>query len=111
MRENLEELIGKLSSGDVLAIKTVAEAVLPLVSYLANSERETCRRRQAEGIAAAKERGVKFGRKPLEFPRMFDEVLKSHLKGEITAKQAAEMLGVSRPTFLKWRKEEVSVRT
>ena len=107
MKENLEKLIGKLNSGDVLAIKTVTDAVLPLVSYLAESERETCRKRQAEGIAAAKQRGVKFGRKPIELPQCFHEVLKSYKNGEISSKQAADILGVSRPTFLKWRDVEI----
>ena len=103
MKENFDELIGRLNSGDVSVIKMVEDAFVPIMKYLESSERETCRKRQAEGIAAAKERGVKFGRKPIKLPHIFHEVLKSYTSGEISSKQAAEMLGVSRPTFLKWR--------
>ena len=110
MEENLEKLIGRLNSGDVLAIKMVTEAIVPIMKYLDNSERETCRRRQAEGIAAAKQRGVKFGRKPIKLPHTFHEVLKSYMNGEISSKQAADILGVSRPTFLKWRDLEIAER-
>ena len=111
MEENFEELIGKLNSGDVSALKMVTEAMVPIVKYLDKSKRETCRRRQAEGIAAAKEKGVKFGRKPIKLPHIFHEVLKSYMDGEISTKQAADILGVSRPTFLKWREVEISERT
>ena len=89
----------------------VTDLVLQVLSYVAQTEREFCLQRQSEGIAAAKERGVQFGRKPIKFPHMFQDVLKSHRDGNISARQAADILGVSRPTFLKWRQAEVSVCT
>ena len=93
-----------------LTASLVTDLVLQVLSYVAQTEREFCLQRQSEGIAAAKERGVQFGRKPITFPHIFQDVLKSHLDGEISARQAADMLGVSRPTFLKWREAEYSVR-
>ena len=58
--------------------------------------------RQAEGIAAAKARGVQFGRHPREKPENYNTVLEQWQEGEITAHRAALFLGVDRKTFLKW---------
>ena len=93
-----------------LTASLVTDLVLQVLSYVAQTEREFCLQRQSEGIAAAKERGVQFGRKPIKFPHMFHDVLKSHMEGAISARQAADILGVSRPTFLKWRQAECSIR-
>lgn len=75
----------------------IADIVLQLLSYVAQTEREFLRQRQAEGIAAAKAKGVSFGR-PKEFPIMASE----WAAGRITARNAAEQLGISHKTFLKW---------
>ena len=93
-----------------LTASLVTDLVLQILSYVAQTEREFSLQRQAEGIAAAKERGVRFGRKPITFPHLFQDVMKSHMEGEISARQAAELLGVSRPTFLKWRQAEYAIR-
>ena len=94
-----------------LTASLVTDLVLQILSYVAQTEREFCLQRQSEGIAAAKARGVQFGRKPINFPHMFQDVLKSHMDGLISAKRAAEILGVSRPTFLKWRMAATPVRS
>lgn len=83
----------------------IADIVLQLLSYVAQTEREFIRQRQAEGIAAAKERGVHFGVKPKEKPPEFAYYLEKWQRGEISARAAAKALGVSHPTFLKWTKE------
>lgn len=80
----------------------IADIVLQLLSYIAQTEREFIRQRQAEGIAAAKARGVQFGRHPREKPENYNTVLAQWQEGEITAHRAALFLGVDRKTFLKW---------
>ena len=80
----------------------IADIVLQLLSYVAQTEREFIRQRQAEGIAAAKARGVRFGRKPMEPPERFLEVKKRWEKGELSARAAAMELNVTHQTFLKW---------
>ena len=80
----------------------IADIVLQLLSYVAQTEREFNRQRQAEGIAAAKSRGVQFGRRRIDRPEMYPEIKKAWEAGELTAGQAADSLGVSRTTFFKW---------
>ncbi len=84
----------------------IADIVLQLLSYVAQTEREFIRQRQAEGIAAAKARGVQFGRKPKERPPMFEELKKRWQDGEISARQAAETLKITHRTFLLWARDE-----
>ena len=82
----------------------IADIVLQLLSYVAQTEREFIRQRQAEGIAAAKEKGVHFGRAPMEQPPEYMEVYETWCKGELSAREAARNLGISHQTFLKWAK-------
>ena len=83
----------------------IADIVLQLLSYVAQTEREYIRQRQAEGIAAARERGVRFGRKPIPMPEQFTGLAEAWWHGRVTAVQAGKALGVSRTTF-KHRAEE-----
>ena len=83
----------------------IADIVLQLLSYVAQTEREFIRQRQAEGIAAAKRNGVKFGRKPMERPNGLESLKKQWLHGELSARAAAKQLGVTHSTFLRWVKE------
>lgn len=80
----------------------IADIVLQLLSYVAQSERDAIRHRQAEGIEIAKKSGVKFGRKPLERPLLFAELKDKWQTGEISAREAARQLGISHKTFLRW---------
>ena len=82
----------------------IADIVLQLLSYVAQKEREFIRQRQAEGITAAKERGVHFGRTAAEPPPEFDKLYESWSAGGISARAAARDLGISHQTFLKWAK-------
>ena len=77
----------------------ISDLVLTLLSYVAENERVNIRQRQAEGIAAAKARGVRFGRRPGELPGNFDEVRKRWRRKEITVSQAAKECGMPQTTF------------
>ena len=83
----------------------IADIVLQLLSYVAQTEREFIRQRQAEGIAVAKQNGVKFGRKPMERPDSLESLKAQWLRGELSARAAAKQLGVTHSTFLRWVKE------
>ena len=80
----------------------IADIVLQLLSYVAQTEREFIRKRQAEGIAAAKERGVKFGPKPKEKPSAYDACRWEWEQGDISAREAARRLNITHKTFLRW---------
>ena len=77
----------------------ISDLVLSLLSYVAENERVTIRQRQAEGIAAAKARGVHFGRTPKPLPENFYDVYQRWKKGKITISQAAEECGMAKSTF------------
>lgn len=77
----------------------IADLVLQLLSYVAQTERESIRQRQAEGIAAAKARGVRFGRAPKPLPENFRTVCRRWESGEITGTTAARECGMPLSTF------------
>jgi DNA invertase Pin-like site-specific DNA recombinase len=83
----------------------IADLVLQILSYVAQQERDFIRQRQAEGIAAAKARGVKFGKAPKERPENFEEVREAWKRNEISAREAGRRLGVSYKTFQAWASE------
>jgi DNA invertase Pin-like site-specific DNA recombinase len=80
----------------------IADLVLQILSYVAQTERESIRQRQAEGIAAATARGVKFGREPMERPEAFAALREAWANHRISARSAARQLGVTHKTFLAW---------
>ena len=86
----------------------IADIVLQLLSYVAETERSFIRQRQAEGIAAAKARGVQFGRKPLPRPEAYHALKEAWLEQRISANEAAQRLHVGRNTFLRWAREDIS---
>ena len=77
----------------------INDIVLALFSYVAENERMNIRQRQAEGIAAAKARGVKFGRPSMPLPGNFQEVYRQWRAKELTLKQAARACGMPESTF------------
>ena len=83
----------------------IADIVLQLLSYVAQTERENIRQRQAEGIAAAKASGVRFGRARLTLPPGFEDMARFWREGGISAAGAAGELGMSRDTFLRRARE------
>lgn len=77
----------------------IADLVLQILSFVAQSERENIRKRQAEGIAAAKARGVQFGRPPLPLPENFHAVHKAWRNKKMTLQQAADACEMPVGTF------------
>ena len=65
----------------------IADLVLQILSFVAQSERESIKKRQAEGIAAAKARGVKFGRPPLPLPENFHDAHRDWRSKKVTLRQ------------------------
>ena len=77
----------------------LSDIVLQVLSFVAENERTAIRQRQAEGIAAAKAKGVKFGRPARPYPENFQEVHHDWRKKKITLRQAAEACGMPVGTF------------
>ena len=77
----------------------ISDIVLQLLSYVAQTERENIRQRQAEGIAAAKARGVHFGPRPRTLPENFEELRRAWRSGELSMRAAAEACGMPTTTF------------
>lgn len=77
----------------------LSDIVLQVLSFVAENEHANIRQRQAEGIAAAKLRGVKFGRPPKSLPVNFHEVYRKWKSGEITGTAAAKLCGMPLATF------------
>ena len=83
----------------------ISDIVLALLSYVAENERINIKQRQAEGIAAAKARGVKFGRPSIPLPENFYEVHKQWRDKKLTLKQAAIACNLAASTFFDKAKE------
>lgn len=104
---NMPFLSGKSGSMGVTA-KLISAIFLEVLSCFAQLEREKIHERQKEGIAAARTKGVRFGRPPLERPPEFYSEMDKYLEGEITIREGAETLGVSHTTFLRWVREHTA---
>ena len=116
-RTQYKRLLRKLNENSVLYIKSIdrlgrnygelneqwriiiSDVVLALLSYVAENERTNIKQRQAEGIAAAKARGVKFGRPPLPIPQNFYQMHKDWRAGKITIEEAAKACNMCPKTF------------
>lgn len=77
----------------------LSDIVLQVLSFVAENERTNIRQRQAEGIAAAKDKGIRFGRPPLPLPENFHENYQRWKSGEITCTTAAKACGLPLSTF------------
>ena len=77
----------------------IADLVLQILSFVAQNERESIRRRQAEGIAAAKARGVQFGRPSMPVPDGFDQACQDWFRKKITLREAAQKCNMPLGTF------------
>ena len=97
-------LLDTRGSRDLTGI-LVADIVLQLLSYVAQTERDYIRQRQAEGIAAARERGVHLGRERIPMPERFGELAEAWWHGRVSAVQAGQELGISRHTFQRRARE------
>lgn len=80
----------------------VSDIVLQVLSFVAENERKNIRQRQSEGIAAARLRGVRFGRKPRPLPEAFPDAYRRWKAGEISKMAAARECGMPFSTFRYW---------
>ena len=83
----------------------VADLVLQVLSFAAHNERDNIRKRQAQGIAAARARGVHLGRPAIPAPEGFDTIVRDWEQGRITTKEAIQMCNMSEGTFYRRRRE------
>lgn len=81
--------------------RLLGDIVLQLLSYVAQKERENIHRRQSEGIAAAKKRGVVFGRPSVKTPENFDKIAAAYLDRKLSLTKAAALAGMNRSTFYR----------
>jgi len=77
----------------------IADLTLQLLSFVAQNERESIHKRQAQGIAAAQARGVRFGRPPIEMPDNFGTLIKQWEKKQVPLEQILKQCGMGRSTF------------
>lgn len=90
-----------LPEGQEWVFEMVNNILIEVLGTIAEQERETIRKRQAEGIEAAKQKGKKLGRPALAFPDNWQSVYDSWQSGEITAKTAMELTNTKRTSFYK----------
>jgi DNA invertase Pin-like site-specific DNA recombinase len=93
------------SAHEKLDSRFIADLVLQILSYVAEKERENIKKRQEQGIAAAKAAGKHLGRPKAKLPDNFSEIYNIWKEEKITAKRAMEELGLKRTTFYKLVKE------
>ena len=79
----------------------IADLVLQILSFVAQSERENIKKRQAQGIAAVKAKGVKFGRPEIPMPDDFDKYISKWEKGQITTYEVLKLTDLSKSTFYR----------
>lgn len=99
-------LLDTRKSGNDLTGTFVADLVLQILSYVAQTERENIHQRQKEGIAAARLRGVKFGRPRKTVPEQFWQLKEDWEHKKITSREAARQLSIAQDTFLRWARGE-----
>lgn len=88
----------------------ISDLVLQLLSFISENERATIRQRQAEGIAAAKKRGVRFGRPTKEAPPDFDELIAKWQKKEMPLDEILQQYGMSESTFYRRLRERSAMK-
>lgn len=91
-------------NGDLTGV-FISDLVLQILAYVAETERSFIKQRQAEGIAAAKSKGVHFGRDRKQTPKEFQKYCELWKNGEITTREAAKQLEMSHSTFYRKCKE------
>lgn len=94
-------LLDTRTEGKNLVGKFISDIVLQILSFVAENERENIKKRQAEGIRIAKEKGKHLGRPKLEIPSNFSQVANQYKKKEITLAEALSSLKMNRSSFYK----------
>lgn len=85
-------------------MEMISNILIEVLSTIAEEERIKTHKRQAEGIAAAKKRGAKFGRPEIEIPNNYDEIMQKVKDKEISSPEAMKLLGIKKSTFYKFKK-------
>ena len=88
--------------GKNLMGRFVSDIVLQILSFVAENERSNIKKRQAEGIKIAKEKGIKFGRPKIKLPKNFDNIVRLYKNSKITMKEALSLTKMKRATFYKY---------
>ena len=105
------ELLDTRTKNGNLTGTLIADLVLQLMAYFAQTEREFIRQRQAEGIAAAKAKGKHLGRRPAPLPCGFEDACIKCVRGTISTRKAADLLHMSHTTFYRkyrvWRASSI----
>lgn len=101
------ELLDTRNKDGNLTGTLIADLVLQIFAYVAQTEREFIHQRQAEGIAAAKANGVVFGRKPNATPEGFEHICDECYKGVISTREAARLLSMKGSTFYRKYKKYI----
>ncbi|MBO4413559.1 MAG: recombinase family protein [Clostridia bacterium] len=83
----------------------IADLVLQILSFVAQTERENIKNRQAQGIAAAKEKGIRFGRPQTSLPTDFPEIVRKWGDNQLTTEEVLGICKISEATFYRRRKE------
>lgn len=96
------DLLDTRSRAGDLTGRLIADLVLQIFAYVAQTEREFLRQRQAEGIAAAKAKGKRWGRKPIALPEGFEAVCQKCMEGQVSVRAAAKELGMNHSTFYRY---------
>ena len=91
----------EVPAGQEWVLDMVNNILIEVLGTIAEQERETTLKRQAEGIAAAREKGVDFGRPKIEYPSDWAEVYVAWKSGGISARMAMERMGLKKTTFYK----------
>ena len=94
-------LLDTRTEGKNLVGKFISDIVLQILSFVAENERENIKKRQAEGIRIAKEKGKHLGRPKLKLPKNFKTIANKYKKKEITLNKALSSLKISRSSFYK----------
>lgn len=98
-------MLDTTKTNDSLDRRFIADLVLQILSYTSQKERESIHTRQEQGIKAAKDRNVKFGRPAAQYPDGWEQAYKAWKDGQITATAAMDSLGMKRTTFYKLAKQ------
>lgn len=94
-------LLDTRTEGKNLVGKFISDIVLQILSFVAENERENIKKRQAEGIRIAKEKGKHLGRPKLPLPENFNTIADQYKKKEVTLAEALSSLKMNRSTFYK----------
>lgn len=102
---NIPTTLMDIDEGQEWIIDMINNIIIEVLGAVAEEERNKIRSRQAEGIAAAKEKGIKFGRPSVEYPKEFIPTYRQWKEGNLKAVEAMRLLGLKKTTFYKLVKQ------